>query len=208
MTENNNLFCSGAAGLPDGRILVAGGHLGSHIGAQYVNVFDPVSQTWSLAPPMAYGRWYPTVTALPDGRMLVTGGETTCSYCEAVIPEVYSPASNSWTSLSGASLSIPYYPHMFVLPDGRVLNTSTAEAPIPTRALTISTQTWTMVDASTPDGGSAVTYRPGKILKTGTSNDPDAAIEAFGCNRLCVRHDPRVAGVDAGVLHEFCQNLP
>ena len=176
VTENDNLFCSGAAGLPDGRIVVAGGHLGSHIGAQFVNVFDPVSQTWSQAPPMSFGRWYPTVTALPDGRMLVTGGETTCAGCEAVIPEVYNPATNSWTSLSGASLSVPYYPHMFVLPDGRVLNTSTAEAPIPTRALTIATQTWTLVDASTPDGGSAVMYRPGKILKTGTSVAPDLAI--------------------------------
>ncbi len=65
---------------------------------------------------------------------------------------------------------------MFVLPDGRVLNTSTAEAPVPTRALTIPTQTWTMVDASTPDGGSAVMYRPGKFLKTGTSVDPDTAV--------------------------------
>src|ERR1044071_4117301 len=127
---------------------------------------------------MAYDRWYPTVTALPDGRMLVTGGEIDCDGCEAVIPEVYSPPTNSWTSLSGASLSVPYYPHMFVVPDGRVLNTSTAEAPVPTRALNIQTQTWTMVDESTPDGGSAVMYRPGKILKTGTSTDPSAAIRA------------------------------
>jgi hypothetical protein len=65
---------------------------------------------------------------------------------------------------------------MFVLPDGRVLNTSTAEAPVPTRALNVQTQTWTMVDASTPDGGSAVMYRPGKFLKTGTSTNPDEAI--------------------------------
>jgi hypothetical protein len=65
---------------------------------------------------------------------------------------------------------------MFVLPDGRVLNTSTAEAPVPTRVLNIQTQTWTTVDAGTPDGGSAVMYRPGKFLKTGTSVDPDTAI--------------------------------
>src|ERR1044071_2693614 len=125
---------------------------------------------------MAYDRWYPTVTALPDGRMLVTGGEIDCDGCEAVIPEVYSPPTNSWTSLSGASLSVPYYPHMFVVPDGRVLNTSTAEAPVPTRALNIQTQTWTTVTASTPDGGSAVMYRPGKFLKTGTSTNPDDAV--------------------------------
>jgi len=176
LTVDDSIFCSGAAMLSDGRLLVAGGHFQVHVGLNATNIFDPNSQTWSNGPDMAFGRWYPTTTALPDGRMLVTGGEIDCDGCEAAIPEVYSPATNSWTSLSGASLSIPYYPHMFVLPDGRVLNTSTAEAPVPTRALTIPTQTWTMVDASTTDGGSAVMYRPGKFLKTGTSVDPDTAI--------------------------------
>ena len=176
LTVGDNIFCSGAATLPDGRLLVAGGHFQAHVGLNVTNLFDPLSQTWSNGPAMTYDRWYPTVTALPDGRVLVTGGEIDCDGCEAVIPEVYSAATNSWTPLSGASLSIPYYPHMFVLPDGRVLNTSTAEAPIPTRALNVQTQTWTTVDASTPDGGSAVMYRPGKILKTGTSVDPDTAI--------------------------------
>jgi hypothetical protein len=175
LTVGDNIFCSGAAGLPNGRLLVAGGHSSTHVGLSVTNLFDPLSQTWSSGPAMAYGRWYPTVTTLPDGRMLVTGGETTCSGCEAAIPEVYSPATNSWTPLSGASLSLPYYPHMFVLPDGRILNTSTSEDPIPTRALNLATQTWTTVDASTSDGGSAVMYRPGMILKTGTSNDPDNA---------------------------------
>src|SRR5262249_47269089 len=58
-------------------------------------------------------------------------------------------------------------------PDGRVLNAGTVEAPIPTRVLDLSTQVWTMVDPTVLDGGSAVMYRPGKNLKTGTSNDPD-----------------------------------
>jgi len=65
---------------------------------------------------------------------------------------------------------------MFVLPDGRVLNTSATEAPVPTRALTVQTQTWAMVDANTPDGGSAVMYRPGKFLKTGKSTTSDATV--------------------------------
>ncbi|MBS0180905.1 MAG: DUF1929 domain-containing protein [Nitrospira sp.] len=125
---------------------------------------------------MSFARWYPTVTALPDGRMLVTSGETTCDGCIASIPEVYNPTTNSWSQLTAASLDVPYYPHMFVLPDGRVLNSSTAEAPVPTRVLNVQTQSVTIVDSSTPDGGSAVMYRPGKILKTGTSVNPDLAI--------------------------------
>jgi hypothetical protein len=179
---NDNIFCSGAAALPNGKILVAGGHSASHVGLNVANLFDPFSQTWSDAPNMSFARWYPTVTTLSDGRALVTVGETSCDHCEAAIPEIYNPSTNSWTLLSGASLSIPYYPHLFVLPDGRVLNTSTAEEPVPTRALTIQTQTWTMVDASTPDGGSAVMYRPGKILKTGTSADPDQVTRPSAAN--------------------------
>jgi hypothetical protein len=173
---NDNIFCSGAAALPDGRILVAGGHSLVHVGLKAANLFNPFSQTWSDAPNMSFGRWYPTVTTLPDGRALVTVGETSCDHCQAAIPEIYNPSTNSWTSLNGASLAIPYYPYMFVLPDGRVLNAGTVQEPVPTRALNIQTQTWTMVDPSIPDGGSAVMYRPGKILKTGTSADPDQAM--------------------------------
>ena len=173
---NDNIFCNGAAALGDGRLLVAGGHVSGHTGLNHTNLFDPFSQTWSKGPAMSFGRWYPTVTALSDGRMLVTSGETTCDGCIASTPEVYSPVTNSWAKLTSASLNVPYYPHMFVLPDGRVVNTSTGEAPVPTRVLDVQTQAVTIVDSSMPDGGSAVMYRPGKILKTGTSVDPDTAI--------------------------------
>jgi len=40
----------------------------------------------------------------------------------------------------------------------------------------LSTQSWTIVDPTVLDGGSAVMYRPGKILKMGTSTDPDLAV--------------------------------
>lgn len=174
----DNIFCNGAAALGDGRLLVAGGHISGHTGLNHTNLFDPFSQTWSSGPAMTFGRWYPTVTALPDGRMLVTSGETTCDGCIASTPEVYNPATNSWAQLTNASLNVPYYPHMFVLPDGQVVNTSTGEAPVPTRVLNVQTQTVTTVDLSMPDGGSAVMYRPGKFLKTGTSVDPDQAVRS------------------------------
>ncbi len=173
---NDNIFCNGAAALPDGRILVVGGHNSAHNGLRVANIFNPFSQTWSNASAMSFARWYPTATALPDGRVLVTSGETTCDGCIASIPEIYNPTTNSWSQLTNAPLNVPYYPHIFVLPDGRVLNSSTGEAPVPTRVLNVQTQTVTTVDPSTPDGGSAVMYRPGKILKTGTSVDPDQAV--------------------------------
>jgi len=175
VNTSDNIFCNGAAGLADGRILVAGGHITAHVGLNVANLFNPFTQTWTAAPQMAYPRWYPTVTVLPDGRALVTGGETNCDGCEAVIPEVYDPNANIWTQLTNAPLNVPYYPHIFVLPDGRVLNSSTGEAPVPARVLNLQTQTWTIVDPTVLDGGSAVMYRPGKVLKTGTSVNPDQA---------------------------------
>jgi hypothetical protein len=58
---------------------------------------------------------------------------------------------------------------MFALPDGRVLVAGSDEGIIPTHALNLSTNTWEIVDPNPVDGGSAVMYLPGKILKAGSS---------------------------------------
>jgi len=171
-----NIFCAGHCLLPDGRTLVAGGHAGAHMGLRDTNLFSPTTRNWSRVAPMAVGRWYPTVTALPDGRMLVTGGEIDCGGCVAPIPEVYDPQLDSWTQLTAASQSFPYYPHMFVLSDGRVLAAATTEAPIVSRVLDLATQTWSVVDPTAVDGGSSVMYAPNKIMKSGRSVDPDQPV--------------------------------
>ena len=91
-------------------------------------------------------RWYPTATTLPDGRVLVTAGEDGCSGCNIEIPEIYNPATNTWTSLTDAPLNVPFYPHMFVLPDGRVLAASTTESEWVSHVLDLTTHTWSVVD--------------------------------------------------------------
>jgi len=171
-----NMFCSGHCQLADGRILVAGGHLGAHAGLRDTNLFNPTTRSWTAAAPMNVARWYPTTTALPDGRVLVTSGEIDCNGCFAPIPEVYNPQADVWTQLTGASMNFPYYPHMFVLPDGRVLAAATAEDPIVSQVLDIGTQTWSIVDPNPVDGGSSAMYAPGKIMKSGRSVDPDQPV--------------------------------
>ena len=177
-----NLFCSGHTVLVDGRVLVVGGQDSTLVGLQSATIFNPATQTWSSAAPMTYGRWYPTATALPNGKILATSGAINCPTCGspngshdgiALIPEVYDPNTNSWSQLSGASLSLPLYPHMHVLPDGRVFAVSSQEDPIVSRVLDLTAQTWTVVDPTLRDGGSSVMYRPGKILKTGSARSPD-----------------------------------
>ena len=171
--SGSNVFCAGHSTLADGRTLVVGGNVTDFVGIQDANVFDPVTQSWTPAAPMAYPRWYPTATTLPDGRVLVTSGSTTCSTCIADIPEVYDPATNTWTQLTNAQLSLPTYPFMFVLPDGRVLNAGSDETSVETRALDVQAQTWTMVDPAPVGGGSAAMYLPGRVVKSGSPADVD-----------------------------------
>src|SRR3984893_16310179 len=175
--DAQNLFCSGHVVLKDGRLLVAGGELNtqantanSFVGLNSGHIFDPATNTWTSTPNMAYGRWYPNLTTLPDGRVLTLVGVTTCQECIAAIPEIYDPVANTWTQLTNASNAIPWYPYTYVLPDGRVLVTGSAEEPIATSVLNVATQTWSTVDPRLIDGGSAAMYLPGKFMKAGTSS--------------------------------------
>jgi galactose oxidase-like protein/glyoxal oxidase-like protein len=176
-----NIFCGAMEQMGDGRILVAGGHVAAHTGLAVSNVFNPSNNSWTVLPNMAQGRWYPTLTILPDGRLIVTSGETNCNGCFVQIQEAYDPSKNKWSQLYSPTLSFPpftfpYYPHVYVLPDGRILVAATDEDPIVSQVLDLKAGTWTAVGGSVPvDGGSSAMYLPNKILKVGTSIDPDTA---------------------------------
>jgi hypothetical protein len=168
--NTTDLFCAGHSAMADGRILVVGGHGSSEAGTADVNIFDPVSLSWTLVSRMAYKRWYPTATTLPDGRVLATTGAASTVTDYVTIPEVYNPSNNTWTRLTGASADLAQYGHMFLLPNGKVAYTGNWEFPGDARVLDVSTQTWTTVDPNITDGYS-VMYQPGKILKCGSSSD-------------------------------------
>jgi hypothetical protein len=85
------------------------------------------------------------------------------------IPEVYTPGAG-WASLT-EELTIPLYPYMFFLPDGRLFYAGPGN---PTRTFEVDAQTWAIVGSSQISGGSAVMYAPGKVLKSG-GNDPAIA---------------------------------
>lgn len=167
----DNVSGSGHAQLPDGRVLVAGGNDAGNgvLGASVTNIFIPFAEAWQPGMQMANRRWHPTATAIGDGRVLVTSGATTCFTCTAEVAELFDSGTGAWTQLNAARLNLPYRPFMFVLPDGRVLNGGSSVKPIATRALNVAGQTWTTVDDRVIDGGSAAMYRPGKVLKSGSS---------------------------------------
>jgi len=183
-----NHGCGGLAQLPDGRVLLVDGpHNVAEAGA---SIFDPsriqelfpgifgCSDCFSSSPPTAppaYGRYYPTVTALAGGKMLLIGGNAA-----PPIPELFNPFGfPSWVSLpayndvcaaGSNNVGIPMYPFMHVLSDNRVLyaggNESGAHCPR-SRILNTANGTWTEIDPN-PDpilGESVVMHGKDAVIK-------------------------------------------
>jgi hypothetical protein len=212
-TEVRDIFCSDQTVLSNGDVLVAGGHdctSPTYIGTAIANVFDPATNTWAFLPNMNDRRWYPNALTLPDGRALVTAGSARSTLDYDPIPEVYDPVSNTWTKLTGANQVIPNYPFMFVLPNGNVMAAGSDEAKMGSYELNVATQTWSVVDPTVLDAGSAVQYLPGKIMKTGSSylSAPADNRRRHPVRRHLLRHrhepaEPRLAadGLDGQPAH-------
>jgi len=156
-----NIFCAGFAHLFDGSLFIAGGNKDQQLnGIVQTHLFNPATNTWSLGPNMAAGRWYPSVTPLTNGEMLITEGGPD-------IPEVRK-TDGTLRALNTASLNLPLYPWMDVAPDGRVFYSG----PDPTlRKLDPagggSWQTFGQRDGINRDYGSHAVFDVGKTLVAG-----------------------------------------
>lgn len=160
------LFCSGHAFLPDGRLLVTGGHISNDHGLPAATLFDWRTRTWSIGPAMSWGRWYPTSTTLANGEVLTLAGRDETGTV-VTTPEVWL-TGGGWRKLTGAPLALPYYPRAFVAPNGKVFVAGPSKM---SHWLTTSgTGAWTTVGpmiADYRDYGGAVMYLPGKVLAMG-----------------------------------------
>ena len=107
------LFCAGLALMPDGRLMLSGGHHQDDAGIKTTYFFS-ADGVPDKGPDMANGRWYPTVTVLEDGRVLTMAGRNEAKTVVRT-PEIWE--SGAWHELPGAgTLEIPYYPRNFVDP--------------------------------------------------------------------------------------------
>src|SRR4051812_4659354 len=165
------LFCSGHTFLGDGRLLVSGGHLDDLRGLRDVNIFDPVTESWTRAESMSFARWYPTTTILGDGSVLSLAG-TDEHAMDVETPEIW--VGNGWRSLGGAKSLVPYYPRTFLAPNGLVFYAGELQQ---SAYLDVSgSGRWVPVASSSygrRDYGSAVMYQPGKVMIVGGSDPPD-----------------------------------
>ena len=176
------LFCSGHTYLPDGRLLVSGGHISNGHGLPLSAIFDPASNSWSTTGTMARGRWYPTTTTLPNGEILTLSGHDEGGSM-VLTPEIWD--GGSWRQLTSASnVDLPYYPRMFVAPNGRVFMAGEKQG---TRYLSVTgTGQWTTVGSRKGGNrsyGSAVMYAPGKIIYVGGGDPPKSSAEVIDLNQ-------------------------
>lgn len=141
-----DMFCAGQVQLADGRVLVVGG---SHYysepaltdrygvveveGLKNSRVFDPAGNTWSQTGSMSFQRWYPTLVTLSDGRVMAASGTTKLikpvytdeknrsnTGTNVKQTEVYEPATGRWSVMADGERTLPLYPRLHLLPNGRV----------------------------------------------------------------------------------------
>ena len=176
-----NLFCSGHSFLPDGRLIVMGGHRGQDgWGDTETNVLTyGTNYLWNPGPDMAEGRWYPTAVTLSNGEVLVVSGAKDPSYTNNDLPEVYQTNSTgTWRALSGARRALPLYPFLHVAPSGRVF----VSGPETTTLYLDSNGSGSWSTAAARSGGyrdygTSVMYDEGRVLVMGGGDPPTKSAE-------------------------------
>ncbi|GAC1326926.1 MAG: hypothetical protein NVSMB17_00240 [Candidatus Dormibacteria bacterium] len=142
-----DLFCADQVLLGNGDVLAIGGTAyyndpgvpGTNYGVLELQglaaarIFHPSDNTWTQTGKMNYGRWYPSMVTLPNGKVFVASGVT--KLIKPVYPsspsqsgtnvkqtETYDPVSGKFTTnAASADRSLPLYPRLHLLPDGKIL---------------------------------------------------------------------------------------
>jgi galactose oxidase-like protein/glyoxal oxidase-like protein len=178
-----NIFCTGHSFLPDGRILVTGGHVSNGVGLSTAAIYDPANNSWVRLSNMNAGRWYPTNTTLANGDVLVVSGDIDTVQGVNRLPQLWQAATGQWRDLTTAQLALPLYPYMHVAPNGRVFASGPSQT---TRYLdTSGSGSWSVVANSAygyRDYGSSVLYDAGKVLLVGGGDPPTNTAEVIDLN--------------------------
>lgn len=194
---------AGAALLPDGRVLVAGGlFMDRDSGEQgrtldSTEIWDPRTGTWSRSGRLAQGRFQASAVTLADGRVLIVGGPTSRENQPVpdVSAEIFDPRSGTWSS--AGTLSAPRRGFALVaLDDGGAIMAGGRDygrIPAPTMSTVErfdpTTNRWTAV-ADLPAavlGASGARLADGRVLLAGGASD---ALFETGLSRDAVLFDP------------------
>ena len=109
-----------------GKILLAGGSpTSSDPATTTVEILDfdagssslPVVRTVAS---LKMGRKWQLPVMLPDGKIAVFGGSASSNNIPVYVPEMFDPLTETWTSLSAATVPRVYHGVALLLPDGRI----------------------------------------------------------------------------------------
>ncbi len=199
------MFCSGIAVLPDGRVLVNGG---SDSGK--TSIYDPGSNSWSKGPVMNIPRAYEGDVTLSTGQVFTLGG----SWADGAKAkggknaEVYTP-DGSWSRLPDVTASsiLTADPAgvyrsdnqgwFFATADGGVFHAGPSRAMswITTAGNGSSTAAGTRGDDSDAMNGNAVLYDVGKIFTDGGATAYENAGATSHAYTIDINGGPSVAPV-------------
>jgi hypothetical protein len=185
--HGTNVFCAGHSFLPDGRLLVTGGHVVPGTGVSSTNIFNPFTNTWARARRMNGWRWYPTNVTLASGEVLVAGGLITYRRGSNRVPQVWTTRGR-WRSLSRAKLDYGEYPYVHLAPNGRVLWAGPDQETI--YVSTTSRGAWSFVArASHPwrSQGTSTLYADGRVINIGGGDPPVATAEMLDLTQSAPR---------------------
>lgn len=180
--------------LNNGKVLVAGGYIGYNFlqftATSSSELYDPVSNTWSVLSPMIDRRQDHSAILLQSGKVLITGGRDGISGKDESLllssVEIFDPESRQWTQV--ASMSTERHLHTStLLKNGKVIviggfnqngNLSTAEI------YDSLTDSWTVLEhnmISPRSGHSASMLKDGRILVAGGNDGAEypVSIEIF-----------------------------
>jgi hypothetical protein len=158
-------YFHGAALLPDGEVLLAGGYSDGLAFDPDVELFDPIANTIGVGAPRPSGYAFAEAVPLSDGRIFVSSSPT--------LPALIYDAAAGWTESATTSPNV-YGPTLVGLSDGRVLaiggfvdGASIADV----RTYDPATDTWSrLLQMREPRvGAAAVRLEDGRVLVIGGS---------------------------------------
>ena len=169
--------------LPDGRVLVAGGHVTGDTPTDSAELYDPDTGAWTAAANMHAPREAIEAFLQPDGKVLVVGGSNRGDPQSA---ELYDPATGAWTSTGDVSRG-GAGETLTLLTDGTVLMAGGGNAGDAAEVYDPSTGSWTTVAPKLRSHGtSAVLLLDGTVLVAGGNDCLDGNCVATGAAELYV----------------------
>jgi Domain of unknown function (DUF1929)/Carbohydrate binding module (family 6) len=181
LNTHTNMFCAGHSLLPDGKLLVVGGHIYNLKGFPHTNTYDFKTSTWAAGPDTNKGRWYPTTLVLNNGDVLIANGFDE-NGVDNQIPQIWqsglTTASSTLRTLTTGTLGEerPYYPMLYQIKNGLVFNAGPQQemSTLDINGGPTGEGQWKKLrsrDSEFRSYGSSVMFKPGQILVTGGSGN-------------------------------------